>query len=114
MDEQEFRSILSDYEKMNDAAEKEVAALREQIISRQATIDQYSTTIAELRAECVEWATASLGVEVYITGLREAIAAWPAIFRKENESLDFFELFERIAEINAARENARRVAGLED
>jgi hypothetical protein len=72
MDEQEFRSILSDYEKMNDAAEKEVAALR------------------------------------------EAIAAWPAIFRKENESVDFFELFERIAEINAARENARRVAGLED
>ena len=53
-------------------------------------------------------------VEQHLADLREAIAAWPAIFRKENESLDFFELFERIAEINAARENARRVAGLED
>jgi hypothetical protein len=31
VDEQEFRSILSDYEKMNDAARKEIAALREAI-----------------------------------------------------------------------------------
>jgi hypothetical protein len=31
MDEQEFRSILFDYEKMNDAARKEIAALREAI-----------------------------------------------------------------------------------
>jgi hypothetical protein len=104
-------------EQAQDRREQDRRVAEEQIAKMQATIDHYSATIAELRAECVEWANASLGVEVYVTGLRDAIAAWPV--QLHTESCDWVRYSPRMRcycgadDTNAARAHARRVAGLE-